>query len=265
VSAEQLIALEAALTELSALYTAARTFAALRDRAEAVLLPQLLDLGSKLRRRIRTAQLSQEDVDRAAQEILSLRAAWRAELDAVRASPVYRAAQAALAADRQEDLARLLPQTLAAVEVVPPARTLFLPVSPSSGRRRPGVSPFLSAGQCADHIAEMLAGGVVPEETGSEWWERDWPCIVCADDPEVLETPIALRLQGADCETAVFATNDQPTFRIFTRRLRAPMTVVLASQATDEWWQAYEDSYQAFRDALQGALAGRGVQVGVSG
>jgi hypothetical protein len=261
VSAEQLIALEAALTELSTLYTAARSFAALRRRADAVLLPQLLDLGSKLRQRLRTAQLSQDDIDQAAQEILALRGAWRAELEAVRTSPVYQAAQAALAADRQEDLAWLLPQVLAAIEVVPPARALFLPVSPSSGRRRPGVSPFLSAEQCADHIAQTLAVGVVPEEAGSEWWERDWPCIVCADDPEVLETPIALRLEGADCGAAVFAVNDEPTFRIFTRRLRAAMAVVLAGQVTDEWWQAYEDSYQAFRDALQRELAVRGVQV----
>jgi hypothetical protein len=261
VSAEQLIALEAALTELSTLYTAARSFAALRNRAETVLLPQLLDLGSKLRHRLRTAQLSQEDVDRAAREILSLRAAWHAELEGVRTSPEYHAAQAALAADRQEDLARLLPQVLAAIEVVQPASALFLPISPSSGRRRPGVSPFLSARQCADHIAEMLAAGVLAEETGSAWWERDWPCIVCADDPEALDTPIALRLERADCGAAVFAMNDEPTFRIFTRRLRAPMMVVLASQATDEWWQAYEDSYQAFRDALQRELAGRGVRV----
>ena len=141
----------------------------------------------------------------------------------VRASPVYHAAQAALAADRQEDLARLLPQILAAIEVVQPASTLFFPVSPSSGQRRPGASPFLSARQCADHIAEMLAAGVLAEETGSEWWERDWPCIVCADDPEALDTPIALRLERPDCGAAVFAMNDEPTFRIFTRRLRAPM------------------------------------------
>jgi hypothetical protein len=261
VSAEQLIALEAALTELSTLYAAARIFAVLRGRAETVLLPQLLDLGSKLRRRLRAAQLSQEDVDRAAQEILSLRAAWRAELEAVRASPVYQAAQAALAADRQEDLARLLPQILAAIDVVQPASTLFFPVSPSSGQRRPGASPFLSARQCAEHIGEMLAAGLLAEETGSEWWERDWPCILCADDPEVLDTPIALRLERPDCGATVFAMNDEPTFRIFTRRLRAPMLVVLASQATDEWWQAYEDSYQAFRGALEQELAARGVRV----
>ena len=260
-SAEQLIALEAALTELSTLYTAARTFAALRNRAETVLLRQLLDLGSKLRHRLRTAQLSQADVDRAAQEILSLRAAWGAELEAVRASPVYRAAQAALAADRQEDLARLLPQVLAAIDVVQPPSTLFLPVSPSSGQRRPGASPFLSARQCAEHIAEMLATGLLVEETGSEWWERDWPCIVCADNPEALDTPIALRLERPDCRATVFAMNDEPTFRIFTRRLRAPMVVVLASEASDEWWQAYEDSYRVFHDALERELATRGVRV----
>jgi hypothetical protein len=262
VSAEQLIALEAALTQLSALYTAARIFAPLRHRAETVLLPQLLDLGSRLRQRLRVKQLAQEDVDRAAQEILSLNAAWRAELEEVRTSPVYHAAQTALAAGRQEDLARLLPQLLAAIEVVQPAGPLFFPVSPSSGVRRPGASPFLSPEQCADHIVETLATGVVAEETGSEWWERDWPCIVCTDDPQALDTPIALRLEQAGRGATVFAMNDEPTFRIFTRCLHAPMSAVLANQATDEWWQAYEDSYQVFRDALQEELARRGVQAG---
>jgi hypothetical protein len=141
------------------------------------------------------------------------------------------------------------------------ATTLFLPVSPSSGQRRPGTSPFLSAGQCAEHIAEMLATGLFAEESGSEWWERDWPCIVCADDPEVLDAPIALQLEHSDCDATVFAMNDEPTFRIFTRRLHAPMSVVLASEATDEWWQAYDDSYRAFRDALERELAARGVRV----
>ena len=48
-SAEQLIALEAAQAELGTLYAVARSFTALHARAEAELLPHLVGLGRRLR------------------------------------------------------------------------------------------------------------------------------------------------------------------------------------------------------------------------
>lgn len=251
------------MTELSTLYTAARNFAVLCATAESELLPQLLALGSTLRRRLRVAELSEGHVDEAARKILSLRASWRAHLEQVRALAVYQEAQHALASGRQADLERLLPQVFAGLEAVRPAPTVFFPVSPSSAQRRPGSSPFLSATECAQRIVQTLASGLQAEESGSEWWERDWPCIVCASDPGALDSPITLRLEGADVRATVFAAVDDPTFRIFTARLHAPMSVVLAADATDEWWQAYEDSYQAFRRALERELAAHAVRVQV--
>jgi len=257
-SAERLIALEAALTELGALYAAAKTFTSLQPRADAELLPRLIALGSSLRSRLRNAQLTQDDIDAVARDIVVLRSTWRGELDHVHASATYQQARTALAHDRQDELARLIPRIFAGLALVRPAPALFFPVSPAAGRRRPGSSPFLSPVECADHIVELLSGGLAPEEDRAEWWDDELPSLGCADGMAASDTPIALRLAAADVRVAVFAAAGEPGFRVFTPRLRAPLSVVLAAAATDEWWEAYDDSYRSFRDALQHALAVRG-------
>jgi hypothetical protein len=261
VSAEQLIAFEAALMELGTLYSVGRSFVALRADAEGKLLPCLLELGSKLRGLVRTAQLSADEIDRASGEIIRLRAFWRTALEEVRSAKPYREALKAWAADDQDALARLIPRIVAGVHVLRPAPTLFFPVSPSSGRRRPGNAPFLSAAECADRIAHFLAVGIQPDSGGSEWWERELSYLICADTLCALETPIALRWAVPDPSLALFTAADEPTCRIFTPRLQATMSVVLAADATDEWWQAYDESYAAFREALRHELAARGLRV----
>ncbi len=264
--AEQLIALEGALAELGTLYTVARTFAALQERAENTLLPRVVALGSRLRSLVRAGHLSEEALGSAAGEIIAVGSEWRYELERVRSSAVYRQALQAFAEDRQEELAQLIPQVFAGVHPVCPPPALYFPVSPSSGRRRPGSSPFLTASECADKIAQALSEGLRPEEGGTEWWERELPSIECAETAAALETPIALRLDAvrlgaADVRVITFISGDDTGYRIFTPCLHAPMSIALAVQATDEWWEAYEESYRAFRDALQGQLQSRGYEV----
>jgi hypothetical protein len=258
-SAEQLIALEAAQAELGTLYAVARSFTALHARAEAELLPRLTALGRRLRGLLRTAELRDDEVAAAAREILAVRTTWQAELQKVRTAPIYEQALAAFAADQQNELADLIPQVFAGLQRVrqlPP--TLYFPVSPSSGRRRPGSSPFLSPPDCADRILRLLIGGLEPESDGAEWWQRELPSITCADSPAALDTPIALGLAASGIRLALFTTADEPSYQIFTPRLRAPMSIVLATEATDEWWEAYQDSYRQFRDALTHELAAHG-------
>ena len=264
-SAEQLIALEAALAELGTLYAAAKGFTALQPQAEAELLPRLISLGSNLRSQLRRTQLTQDRIDAVAPDIIALRSKWRLQLESVRTSTAYQQARAALAADDQDDLAVAIPQVFAGLQCVRPAPSLYFPVSPSAGRRRPGSSPFLSAAECAERLVQLLTGGLSPEEATDEWWERDLPSIRCADAIQALETPMALRLAAADVGVAVFAADDEPSFRVFTLRLRAPFSVVLSAEATDEWWEAYDDSYRSFRTALQQELAARGHAAVVSG
>lgn len=261
VSAEQLIALEAALAELSTVCAVARSFVLLRTSAEEDWLPRLLEMGSRLRRLLRAARLSAAEVERAAAEILDLRARWRAALDQVRAAPAYQSALAAWAANDQGGLADFIPRVFAGVQVVRPTPTLFFPVSPSSGRRRPGSSPFLSASECAQRILQSLAAGIEPDRGGAEWWECELPYITGAGAPAVLDAPIALRLAVPDCQVAVFGVADEPTFRIFTPCLRATMAVNVAAEATDEWWQAYDESFASFRQALRRELERCGMSV----
>ena len=262
-SAEQLIGLEAAQAELGTLYTVARSFTALHVRAEAELLPHLTGLGRRLRGLVRQARLTDDEVDLAAREIVSMRTTWQAELERVRASAVYQRTLAAFAADRQEVLAELIPQIFAGMHVVRPAPSLYFPVSPSSGRRRPGASPFLSTAECADRILRIVDEGCEPDSGGTEWWDRELPSISCADSVAALETPIALCLAASDVPVVVFTTSDDASLLIFTPRLRAPLSIVLAAEATDEWWEAYQDSYREFRDALRRNLAARGQTVSV--
>ena len=257
-SAEQLIALEAALAELSSLYTVAKGFAALQRRAESELLPRVSTLGARLRGLLRTAQLTDDAIDVAAREILALGWQWRVELEHLRASAAYQRALQAWAADRQDELARVIPGIFAGMPLVSRLAAVYFPVSPSVHRRRPGASPFLSAADCAERIIETLQEGIVPEAGGTEWWERELRFISCADAADALETPIALRVDAVEARVAIFAAPEEAALRIFTPRLRAPMSVVLAAEATDEWWQAYQDSYRSFRDSLQQELAARG-------
>lgn len=257
-SAEQLIALEAAQRELGTLYSVARGFTALQARAETELLPRLNALGSKLRKLLRTSQLTEEQIAQAAQDIRSLRDSWRSQLEQVRASTTYQRALAGLAQDRQDELAQLIPLVFSGVRLIQPAPSLYFPISPSAGRRRPGASPFLNPADCADRILQTLAHGIVPEASGSDWWDCELLSITCAETAGALEPPIALRLAAADVHVAVFAAINQPCLGVFTPRLQAPMSITLAADATDEWWEACEESYRSFRDALQRELVARG-------
>jgi len=257
-AAEQLIALEAALAELGTLYTVGRGFTALHARAESELLPRTTALARSLRSLLRAGHLTDHAISDTASEIFALRAQWQRGLEELRGSAEYQQALKALAADEQPTLARLVPRIFAGFALATPIPDLFFGVSASSGRRRPGSSPFLSAPQCANTIVQTLADGLVPDDTGTQWWERELACISCAPTPAALDTPISLLLAVADVRVAVFRVADEASFRIFTPRLRGPFSIVLATEAVDEWWDAYEDSYRAFRDALHQELTARG-------
>jgi len=261
VSAEQIIALEAALSDLSDLYAIGRTFTALQARAEGEWLPRLNALGAGLRRRLRSGELDDAAIERTATEILGYAALWRSELEALRSSPVYLRALRAVAENRQGELAEVIPAVFALLHVVRPVPSLHFPVSPTAGRRRPGASPFLSPAECADRIGQLMAAGIPSVSGSADWWERELPSIACSDTAAGLETPIALRVAAADVRVTVSADAHLATLRVFASRLCAPMTVVLARDATDEWWEAYEDSYRSFRDALEQELAARGQKV----
>ncbi|HVM94937.1 MAG TPA: hypothetical protein VMT89_01055 [Candidatus Acidoferrales bacterium] len=249
--AEQLIALEAAVADIGSLYAVARNFVALQQRAEAELLPQLASLSSRLRRLVRRAELNDDELDDTARQIVAFGSAWRTALAEVRASAVYQQALAAYDADRQDDLRVLIPQIYAGLRAESPPR-FCLPFSPITSRQRPGQSPFLSAEGCAAAISSVLETGMSVVGGGDEWWESELASVDGSDACKELETPIWLEIHGGEVPSAIFRVEAVGKLRAFTPCFRAPMRVGVSPEATDEWWQAYDQSYADFRiDLLQ--------------
>lgn len=249
------------MAELGTLYTTARGLTALAPDAERELLPRITAFGGRLRRCVRGGTLDAAAIDAASLEVLAVRSEWQTRVEAVRSSAAYRAACVALAADRQDEVAALIPRVFAGLRpavLVPP---LFVPMSVSTGRRRPGTSPFLSAPEAAERIARLVHDGLEACGESGAAWEQDLPSVSCTDDPAVLDTPVALRVEPAVLRATAFAVVGSPTYRVFTARRVAAGSVWLATDPADTWWEAYEVSYAAFRDALRDELAQRDVAV----
>lgn len=258
--AERLVALEAALAELGGLYTTARNFAPLEPRAENELLPQLTALAARLRVLHRTDRMSQADIDAASREILDLRASWQSALQGVREMPTYRAAVDAHGRDDQAALARLIPRIFAGIQVVEPATQLYFGISAAIRRRGPGTSPFLSAEACADKIASTVREGLAPRPEGGDWWDTDLPSLSCVDTATALDTPFGVRLDGRALRATLFGSDNDLGYRLYTPRLTGAFGVVIAHEAEDEWWQAFEQPYREFRQDLGMRLTARGVE-----
>jgi len=259
-SAEQLIGLEAALGELGGLYVAARRFAPLRAAAENELLPATGRLGAALRALLRRGRFDDAAADAAAREIARLRADWLARLEALRRTPAYQRALAAWEAVDGAGLSASLPELLADLSLLARPPTLFAGVSAASGRRRPGARPFLTTAACAEKVAGYRDEGVPCETGGDRWWDRELSAIQLVDDPQALDTPIALRIEPASSSPPVFRLAGSALFHVFCRVLRVPFTVTLQRDTDDEWWAAYE-SYPAYRDELAGHLERLGLRV----
>jgi len=263
VSAEQLIALQAALGELGALYVVAVSFVPLREAAEAKFLPETAALGAQLRKHLREGRMDDVAVDAAARGIAALRVHWHQQLEMLRDSVLYQESLAAWETDQSERLATLLPRLIAGIEPTESPPILFYGVSLASGRRHPGGRPFLSPEACAQKVAAYRSEGIPAEATGKEWWDTELASITFTDDPEALDSPVALRVDPAQTRTPVFLVAGESTFRIYTRVLKIPFTVTLHEEATDEWWQAFEESYQDYRVALAKHLEQDGLVIEV--
>lgn len=251
-SAEPLVALEGAIAELGDLLDLVRRFTPLQEEAERDFHPAIAELGRDLRRRMRRRELDDAAVEEATRRILGLQAGWSARLGDLRTSATCEQARAALDPPGQEGLDRLLPALFADLHPVRPPRDLFFPFQPSSGRRRPGTSPFLSPAECADRLAQLRQDGL-PAPAGTTWWERDFPCLEGALDGPATEAPIWLRVAAEDLPPA-FTIGHTPAARIYVRRLQAPLRIGLAEEVEDEWWQAYHGSFRTFAEALRKEL-----------
>lgn len=263
VGAEHLIAFEAALAELSGLYLVAKDFRPLRARAETELLAATSELGARLRRCVRQGNLDERAVDAAARDIAALRQEWRQALEALRASDLYQSCLSAYGTQDHARLIALIPLLFAECDHAPAPPPLYYPLSPSSGRRRPGSSPFLTPAACATRIAQLRDDGIAAESSGTEWWETELVPLTLARDPAAFDTPLALRFVPGQMHASVFRMGGGEVFRVYAARLRVPFHVVLQDEVDDEWWQAFAGTYATWRTALADELRTREIAASV--
>jgi len=259
VQAEHLVALEAALAELGGLYTAARSFVALEGRAENELLPRLTSLSARLRALYRSGGIGPQAIDNVSREIIDVRTAWQAALEGIRESEPFNDARHAFEHDDQGTLAQLVPKIFAGLKRTAAPRQARFGVSAEIRRRGPGLSPFLTAEACADKLAQTAREGVAPAVHATEWWLSALPSIAFVAESADLDTPFAVALPGSEITAAVFETDVEVGYRIFTPRQQGNFVVEIAGSVDDEWWQAFEQPFEEFRAELQKRLAAKGI------
>lgn len=253
--AELLIGLEGMIADLGDVYAAALEYAELASRADDELLPAIERLGAQLRHMIRNTTLTDDEVARAATEVRNLHESWIASLEALLSSSTYVEATEALDAGDTPTLLRLIPALFAGVTSASPT-SLYVAVSVTTGRRKPGVSPFRAVEECAQQLAD-LAGAGLPADDGDE----RLPYVSAVADPLLLAGPVGLKLDAHALSEPIFQNRAQPFYRIYARRLRVPFTVVVADRADDDWWQTHDVDYPTFRDQLVAKLIERNIAV----
>lgn len=283
--AERLIALEAALADVSGLYAVARRYVALRERAESELLPMLTNLGAELRSLRRRQQLDDEAAMQVVTRILGEAARWHEALAALHGSATYQEALAAWRSSDQSVLQHTIPLVLAGYRLVPTPPALAFPLSVTRRARRSGGSPFLGLAAYAEQIEDIITNGLCREDAGGAWWDSELQPLICAAAAADLGSSLALRKQRSpsaehlpipslesmrpmqttntfkdphDDALAVFAADDDSTLRVFVQKLCGPFTIVVAAQPEDEWWEAYESSYPEFCVNLKRTLEAHG-------
>jgi len=203
--------------------------------------------------------MGQSDIDDASREIIELRTGWQTALDEIRQSSHFADARRAFEADDQEALASLVLNIFAGHQRVPVPATAHFGVSVAVRRRGPGSSPFLTPEACAEKIERSVRQGLVPAVEAHDWWLADLPPIHLATSLADLDSPFAVRLPGSEITAAVFASDAEFGYRIFTPRLCGDFVVEIATAVDDEWWQALEEPFEEFRTRVQARLASDGV------
>lgn len=263
VGARELIGLEAAIAELGALYVAAKEFAPLRAAADEELRLGTEKIASELRAHVRHDTLDATVLDRTAARVAELRARWRRALEELRTSPLYREACEAWRDGDAARLGELLPRVFADIHPMAPPPHLYFDVPLAAGRRGGAPSPFLSAEEAATRILTWRDEGVTTSQRG-EWWRTDLGFLELVADPELLESSVGLRFEGASVPAAVLTSGgDDHLYRLYGSRIRAPFSVVLREESDDAWWDAAESSYEEFRDELASRLRDAGLGVAI--
>lgn len=254
---ERLIAFEAAIQELANIQAVAARYRDLERQAGA-LLGELQDLGRTLRQANRRGIFGDDVVEEAVSRIRRLRQEWHGHLAALRASDLYRGALEAYAADDQRRLGELLPALFAGLRREDAPLPFYRPIALTTHRRAAG-SPFRTADAVAEDLDRLRHEGLEPRAVGRDWWDLDLPALSLAGELGDVDSTAALAIESVPPATAIFREGESVV--IFTPRLRAGVSVVLADSSDDAWYEAAEGSYEEYRDALARELRRRGIDL----
>ncbi len=262
-SAETIIALQAAMVDLSSLYDVARNFTELQAEAEGPLISRMTALGGLLRRAVRQDSL-EEHLEKGSREIFALATEWRERIEKMRDTAAYREARDAYESGDPTRLAVALPALFSRICVLESAPDLYFPFSASSGQRARGRSPFLAPSLCADSLVSLLRNGIPADPLGTDdWWDQDFLYIACAASPDALESPIWLRARAEAVPSPVFTVVATDELRLYSPHFQAEFQIGFTEDVTDEWWLAYDGSFPEFRTALERELWVRGVSTSI--
>lgn len=253
---ERLIAFEAAIEELGKMQAVAVRYRDLRPDAEA-LLGELMDLGRSLRQAARRGPFTEDSVEHSAHHVRRLRDEWTRRLADLRSSALYQGALAAYAAGDQTCLAEVLPRLFADLEPQQISPPLFQPL-PLTGRSRGG-RPIRPVEEVAEAVESLRREGLRPPTHGRNWWDTDLPALTLASDLSTVDAPAVLSLDRLPPSVSFLREAD--SILVFTQRLEAEVSVVLAETSDDTWYEASEGSFAEYRDALAQALRKRDVAV----
>jgi hypothetical protein len=222
------------------------------------LLNESLALGATARRLLRDAAGAAGDpLARLLTALRDLAGRYRTLLDAVHGDPEYRAAVAAWAAGDAPTLARTIPAVFADVEPAPTCAALYHPVTVAGRRGRLAAAPTLAA-----ELETMCTKGLVAAEGGAiPATDASLRAVPLHADWAALDTPVALRVDPRTIPLPVFRIAASRDHLVYTERLRARATVVLARHADPQRWPELGVDYVDFFTAMTAALAARNCTV----
>jgi hypothetical protein len=246
-------ALESTLADLGELVVQTDKFRPVAGVDTGALRRACIVIGDRARRAHRHGGLGPALGAELLADATAVRTALHAALRALRSSPAYLTAAAALAAGDDATLRASLAAVFEGTGIAPPPETLHLPVAwQRRGRPRP-------ASDVALELAALRTDGVRGDgDPAAPGVDPDLPGVTCSVEPPPGQ-PVFLVADGP-ARPAWVLTLPNGDVVVPGVRVRLPFTVVLADPATadlDEWAM----DPVTLRDDLAAALAARGLPV----